>query len=72
MMKGPDPVTLSGPVKGYWKVRFSIVSWWPVPLGTPPARAETGQAGAAGEVRSLIGRGYELADVCGEVWVGEC
>ena len=29
MMKGPDPVTLSGPVKGYWKARVSIVSWWP-------------------------------------------
>jgi hypothetical protein len=50
-------MTPSGPVKGYWGSRFSIVSWWPVPLGTPPARVETGRAGSVGEVPSRIRRG---------------
>ena len=63
-MKGLAPMAPSGPVGGHWRARFSIVSWWPAPLGTPPARVETGRAGAAREVPSRIGRDYDLAGVC--------
>jgi hypothetical protein len=58
MMKGPILVMPSVPAKKDWKARFSIVLWWPFPLGTPPALVETGLAGAGRELPSQIGWGY--------------
>jgi hypothetical protein len=49
------PMTPSEPAKLDWKARFSIISWWPVSLATPPARVETGQR-RAGAGRAMPAR----------------